>query len=329
MSEPVAEKITLQGVLVYVRKRRRQIFVFITCLLISGLLWLMIKLNRDYVHTITFSVKVSGQQDGQRLIALQSDTVVLELKAQGYQLLFNEISMARSLDIDLSKTLLRQSNRPDILYISSQSLLARIATQFPVSTELLNVKPDTLFFRVYETEERRVPVLPDIVMNFQENYMLYDTLQLDPDSVTIRGDAGSLTEIAGIYTRHLDLKQVNKPFTQTLNLLNPKPGIIEMDAREVVITGRVVPAVSKGFTLPVQFPDSLAPAPGTLKTVEVTCKMPVSELAGFNPNTIRVVVGELTREGGFWYGVLSAEAPAFVRQIKITPDRIPLEPIAE
>jgi len=329
MSETVIDKVTLQRGLVYIRRHRRQIAVFITCLLISGLLWLMIKLNRDYVHTITFRVNITGQHDGQQFIPLQNDTVVLELKAQGYQLLFNELSMARSLDIDLSKTLLRQSYRPDILYISSHSLLARIATQFPVSTELLNVKPDTLFFRVSDIEYRWVPVVPDISIDFQENHMLYDTLIIKPDSVRIKGDVRILDEIVAIPTRRIDLKQVHKPFSHALNLINPNPGQIAMDVKEVLVSGRVVPAVNKIYIVPVQLPDTLKTVSGMPVNAELFCKLPVSELAGFNPNQIRISVSQVSREGGVLYGILAAEAPSFVKQLRISPEKIPLNTVSE
>jgi hypothetical protein len=121
-------------------------------------------------------------------------------------------------------------------------LLARIATQFPVSTELLNVKPDTLFFRVSDIEYRWVPVVPDISIDFQENHMLYDTLIIKPDSVRIKGDVRILDEIVAIPTRRIDLKQVHKPFSYSLNLINPNPGQISMDVKEVMVSGRVVPA---------------------------------------------------------------------------------------
>lgn len=81
------------------------------------------------------------------MIPLQNDTIMIEIKAQGYQLLFNEISIARNRELMLSKNNLQKSNTPGLMFITSRSLLAGIASKFPTSAELLHIRPDTLFFR--------------------------------------------------------------------------------------------------------------------------------------------------------------------------------------
>lgn len=325
MNQNEVGKITLKRVLVYLRRNRRQIVVFMVCLGISLLLWLMIKLNRHYVHTVTFRVNLSGMFENQRMIALQPDTVKLEIKAQGYQLLFNEVTIARSLEIDLSNTLLRPTSQPGILYISSQSLMARIATQFPVTTEMLSIKPDTLFFRVEDIETAWVKVHPDIVLDFKANHFLYDTILVKPDSILVKGSSALVAQTPFVSTRKLDLKQVDKSFSTKLNLVNPHPGQLELNPKEVTISGKVSKFVEKFWTLPLNMPDSLdIPATPALKLVEVHGFIPAEEGALFNPSSISVTIGKIIIEGNTRYGILQATAPLMVKQIRIHPERINL-----
>jgi hypothetical protein len=326
MNTTAPRPITVGRILAYLRRNRQQIIIFLVCLGISVLLWLMIKLNRHYVHTVTFSVNLSGLFENQKLVPLQRDTVVVEIKAQGYQLLFNEVTMANILEIDLNKTLLRESSRPGILYISSQSLLARIATQFPVSTELLSIKPDTLFFRVEDIESRKVAVVPNLLLDFKLPFNLYDSVTISPDSVIIRGDQALVDAIPAIMTRRLDVKQIDKSFSFKLNLINPHPGQVDLFPKEVTITGKVTRFMEKTANVPVQLADSIfrQNIPNG-NTVEVKFSLPVEENAAFNPGSLIVTATGLVKDGDNHYIRLEAKAPPFVKNIRLIPDRIPLD----
>jgi hypothetical protein len=325
MNQHEAEKLTIKRVLVYLRRNRRQIVVFMVCLGISLLLWLMIKLNRHYVHTVTFRVNLSGMFENQRMVALQPDTVKLEIKAQGYQLLFNEVTIARSLEIDLSNTLLRPTSQPGILYISSQSLMARIATQFPVTTEMLSIKPDTLFFRVEDIETAWVKVLPDVALDFKSHHFLFDTILVKPDSILVKGSSALLAQTTSVSTRKLDLKQVDKSFSTKLNLVNPHPGQLTLNPKEVTISGKVSKFVEKFWTVQLSVPDSLdIPAALPLKLVEVQGWIPAEESMLFNTSSITVTIGKVVIEGNIRYGILQATAPPMVKKIQIHPERINL-----
>lgn len=321
---------TVRKALIYLRLHRRSIVVFLVCTGISLLLWLMIKLNRHYVHTITYRINLTGAVANQRVVPLQKDTVFLEIKAQGYQLLFNELTMAGGLEIDLNQAFLRQSNRPGILYIAAQSLMARISTQFPVSTVVLSIKPDTLFYRVEEVSSRTVPVVSDLVLDFRANHYLHDTTLVIPDSVIITGDQATLAQIPSISTRKLELKQIDKSFNYRLNLINPFPGQIELETRDVKVIGNVSRFTEKVFTVQVTPADSVLMT-GTLKSqaAEVRCMIPVEETALFNPMMIEVTATQVIREGSQFFAILVVKGPPYVKNIRITPERILMEPAEE
>jgi hypothetical protein len=326
MNKAAASPITLPRILAYLRRNRQQIIIFLVCLGISVLLWLMIKLNRYYVHNIAFSVNLSGLFENQKLIPLQRDTVVLEIKAQGYQLLFNEVTMANTLEIDLNKAFLRQSTRPGILYISSQSLLARIATQLPVSTELLSIKPDTLFFRMEDIETRKIAVTPNLQLDFKNPFNLYDSVSITPDSVLIRGDQALVDAISSIMTRKLDVKQIEKSFSFRLNLINPYPGQLEIIPKEVIVTGKVSRFIEKTYNLPLTYTDSIfRQSIPSGKYVEIKCSIPLEENGTFNPSSLTAIATSVVREGDVHYLKIEAAAPPFVKNIRLNPDRIPLE----
>lgn len=278
------------------------------------------------MHTVSLKVNPTGLFDNQKLVPYQSDTVVIEIIAQGYQLLFNEITMARSLEIDLNKTLLKQAKHSDLLYITGHSLMARIVSQFPASTELLSIKPDTLFFRIEEISTIYVPLVADVVIDFKSDFNLLDSLTMKPDSVRIRGDINILETINEVKTRKLELKQVDRSFNYKINLINPYPGKIEISPKEISVSGKVTRFMEKAWTLPVVFTDSLNQfGSPTISQVEFRCQIPVDMSASVNQSMIKIIADRYETVGDFSYAVLKAQAPPFLKNIIIKPDTILLQ----
>lgn len=330
MNQKNSSGVTVSKILSYVRQYKGQIMVFIICLCVSVLLWLTIKLNRHYLHNISFRVNLTGLYDNHKLIPLHDNIVILEIKAQGYQLLFNEITMAKNLEIDLSKTLLKQSNIPDVVYISGKSLMARISAQLPFSSELLTLKPDTLFFRVENIVSVKVPVIADAALTFKPHYGLFDTTTISPDSVIVTGSHDLVSSIESISTRKLRLKQIDSSFNYKLNLINPFPDQLTMKPKEVVITGKVTRFLSQDLTLPVTFSETVLQkgAPDT-EQVELRFLIPVEKKTAFSSSTISVTSESFVETDEATYALISVNAPPFVKKITVSPDRIMLKSDSE
>ena len=330
MNQENSSGVTVRKIFGYIRQYRGQIMIFFICFCVSILLWLTIKLNRHYLHNIYFRVNLIGLYDNQRLIPLQDDFVLLEIKAQGYQLLFNEITMAKNLEIDLSKTLLKQSKNPDVVYISGQSLMTRISAQLPVSSELLSLKPDTLFFRVEDIVSVKVAVKANASLEFKSQYGLCDTINISPDSVLISGSKELVSSIGSISTRKLNLKQIDRSFNYRLNLINPFPDQLTLKPKEVVVTGKVTRFISHNVTLPVTFSETVLHAgKPDIEQVELRFLIPVEEKRTFSNDMISVTAGSLVETEESTHAVISVNAPPFVKSITVSPDRIIIQQISE
>ncbi len=316
--------ITLRRALVYIRQNRKQIFVFMVCFCVSLLLWLTIKLNRHYVHTVMFRVNIHGLQSDQKIFPMQPDTVILELKAQGYQLLFNRITMAKGHEISLNQAFMNTYTQPGIIYVTSRSLLARISSQFPVTTELLSIKPDTLFYRIDNMVHRKVMVIPDLSISFKPGYNLTDTIRVVPDSVVIHGPKRLLQTIESVKTEPLVLRMVDQEVNRSIQLLNPFAEEIKLQPNSVLLKCDVTRFVEKTFFVPVVL-TTHADQHGTPNTrmTEIRCMIPYELSASFDTDSLQVTTGKVVSDANGHYALLEVlRCPEYVKNIRLKPDRI-------
>ncbi len=307
----------------YLRNNKRQTVALMVCLAVSSFLWLMIKLNKTYVHQVRFQVEITGTEPNVELVPLQKDTLTLELQALGYQLLFNELLVSRKLNIRLRNNLLTPlPHTTNVQFVASRSLLKSFTDHFPSSTQIIRIHPDTLFFRTDAIITRKVPVKPQIDLAFQNNHLLYDTVSLNPDSVLIRGKEHYVANIHHIATRDLALRNLDSSFSYQLNLINPRPGQLRISHREVNVSGVVTEYFDTTYLVPLQLADSLLLENGVDGNVVIRCMIPVAKRDYFNPQRITISLGPTTYQQDRFVGLPLVEAPPFVKHIRIVPEKL-------
>lgn len=328
-SNSTGSEFSLMRVMGYLRSRRRQLAVFMVCVGISTFLWMMIKLNSHYIRSIVIEVKLTEVPENRRAVSLQSSKVAVEIRAQGYQLLFNEITMLKHLDLALSKTLLKPGKEKGVYFISTESMIARISSQLPVSTEILSMRPDTLFFRIDDIFREKVPIRPEVSMTIIPPWYLSDTFILTPDSVWITGTKDKIKQVTSVSTRPFSLSQPQPAFRYKLNLINPFPDHLVLQTKEVQLEGKMEKFSTQTWTLPVHFNDTVKIAGyPDYESITVSCRIPESKVSQFDPKTLALHGKKVVQEDGGLFVYPELTAPGFVKGIKLTPSRISIYPEA-
>lgn len=323
-------RITPKRILLYIKRNRRQVLSFLVCLALSALLWFSIKLNRQYVHAVTYEVNFNGTTAQEDIMALQSPVIKLEIKTHGYEILFYRFSKNPVVTLDLDQTILRETSQPGVFYLTAQSLVARISSQLPLSSSVLSVKPDTLLFRIARVQSRKVPVIPALSSDFKPSVDLHDTLRLSPDSIVITGAETYISQVSFINSAPVTLPKGEGAFRITATLVNPHPDHLKLETDRVEISGIVSKFIEKSFQAQVVTSDTVITA-GVLKgqTAEVRCHIPAEELAAFNPLLVEVVAAKLVKEGNVLFAILEARGPAYVKKIRLIPEKILVEPVSD
>jgi hypothetical protein len=74
-------------------------------------------------------------------------------------------------------------------YILSSVAANRISGQLGADIEILDIRPDTLFFSFTDMTSRKLPVKPVLDLDFDEQFMVKGNIDVEPDSVTVHGPA--------------------------------------------------------------------------------------------------------------------------------------------
>ena len=185
--------------------------------------WLTISLGDEYTIVKHMPVLVENLKEGRALKYPVPRAIDVWFRGNGWQLAALSFSSDVKYYIDFS------SVGEENFTITKHDLFEHI--KLPVSLQPIDVKPDTLILALDEYVEKRVPIIPHIVLEFYESYGQVGSLKLSPESVMIGGSKMLLATIAGwptIYRKftgvHTTIDEVipfDEPLTYSLRLFEP------------------------------------------------------------------------------------------------------------
>ncbi len=190
---------------------RDQLSVFLVCLLISAFVWLLMSLNREYYSTLDYKLQISGLPSDKILMNKPGDHLLLRVRGQGYDLAeLDFFSPKRSVTIDVRDIKLTEKKNGDYTaYLLTSPYATSIARQLKLSDELTGVSPDTLFFRFREKMQKKVPVRAPVEFTLDRQFWLSGPLQLNPDSIILKGLQSVLDTIDFVQSSAYQFGQIN------------------------------------------------------------------------------------------------------------------------
>lgn len=174
-------------------KFRVQVSIFLICLALSFLLWLLVKLSKDYYYAVPFRINFKEVPDTYRLMAKSDSTLVLRIKLQGFDLFSEHFLTARDRTYDLSLKHLRINPSGDVYkgFLPTAQIGREIISQSTFPNELFYVTPDTLFFVFEKEPEPTAPVIPspetvtEAVTGADSSLPVHDSAAVEKENGTI------------------------------------------------------------------------------------------------------------------------------------------------
>lgn len=162
--------------------------LFFTCLGLAVLLWLFFALSNQYDYQIRTNVQYTNFPQNKAFHPLQSDTVSLNIKGTGWQLLFSKIINLNSVNVNLQKLSSRN-------YVTFSEQLSGINKQFISDQKVVSVSPDTLYFDFSSRTVKKVPVLLASNLRFKAQFGISAQPILNPAFVVLTGAKDDLAHI--------------------------------------------------------------------------------------------------------------------------------------
>lgn len=180
-------------------KTSKEILIFTTFLVLSGIFWLILTLNETYEREIKVTMQIKGIPQNVVLTSSEVDTLRVIVRDKGWVLMRYLYEKERNINISFKS----HDKGNGYGTLSPSDVKRLVFQQLEMSSTISTVKPDRIEFFYNNGERKRVPlrwagrVIP-------EQLYFISHVQYWPDSVDVYSSREKLDSIHAIYTEPLN-----------------------------------------------------------------------------------------------------------------------------
>jgi hypothetical protein len=260
-----------------IQKRIRGLFtrnfaIFLVCVGIAAIFWLLTKLSNNYTSDIQIPVVYSNLPKDKVLQRELPGKLTLYVHGSGWDLLRHYLNLSSSAVVIDAKEFAGNGNMPTNSYrnVFSQQLQDKFEVQ--------RVIPAEINFDYFEKRSKTLPIKLQAAIDINAQYGLTDTIELTPDSVTATGPAPLVDSLPWIYTDTLVLQDVSQTTTGTVALRNPPDANIELSINQVKYHIPVEQFTETSIRVPIKMVDVEQNAILLTKEAQVAFQVPLSRI---------------------------------------------------
>jgi hypothetical protein len=200
--------------------QQRRIITFLFFVVLSTVFWFVRSLSEQYETDVNYPVRYVNLPENKVLIGKMPDKLYLKVRAKGFSILKSKLSLhIIPLRFNVNSFALN-SIGIDTFFIVTGSVKEILSGELGNMT-ILDISPDTLFFKFTEMVVKKVAVLPKLAMNdkfFQQQFMQNGNIVVSPDSIIISGPGTLVKSINHVFTELLDFTNLTDTTVVECNL---------------------------------------------------------------------------------------------------------------
>ncbi|MBY0244558.1 MAG: hypothetical protein K2Q03_03790 [Sphingobacteriaceae bacterium] len=263
---------------------RKRLFTLVLCLLLAIFAWLMMILNKTYLHPIKAVLIYENVPKKSGFKPLQSDTVILKVNSTGWQLMFSKMnSEIRTLKVDLKE--LETENK--VFLIHQLRKINQKRTQ-----KILSIDPSVLYFDFSTQYSKQIPIRFVNEISFLKPYGLLKEPSLYPKFVTVYGEKKWVDSLKFWNTNECKVLKLEKDTTFSIALKNDDKHRFNIYPNRIKISIEVDEYTEKELDIPIKIAnnkhfDNVKIWPKTAKCVVL---VPLSRYKYINEKSIELSV---------------------------------------
>ena len=269
------------------KKDKSKVLTFLVFLVISSVLWFLIKLTKEYTTQTSFYVTYT-EVPVNKWVSTSQQAVKLSFVADGFITLRHNLvrKQYRTITIPLNEVTYRLEGGNTYSY-SSQYVAERVADWLGVPTGSVTINDDKQFFNMEDLQSKELQVRVPLDVKTQRQYQVYGQPHATPSSITVYGPKNMLDTMTAVYTATLHAVNASEDVVQTL-ALDLYDGAVRSDVTAVEVLVDVEQYTEIDIEVPVKATDrrNLRFFP---ETVKVKCMVPIKEYASINGALFRVL----------------------------------------
>ena len=302
------------------KTQRRKIKIFVKCVVVSFLAWLLIAISNKYTFVVKAGIEFVNIPEKRAFHSLQSDTVSVKIKMSGWDVLLSTLNPdTANIQVDLSSLSSRN-------YIVFSNQIGFINRQFPSDKQVITVSPDTLYFDFSRQTQRKVPVRVPTSITFRKQYDIIGETKTNPSHITITGPLEDVANIEYLETDSITGKGIHTDIRTVASINKNQRTNITIYPKFTEVTIPVGEVTEKIIEVPIRiinggkyFSVRIIPTKAVL-TIMVSLK----DYAKFTASDFEVVVNMADWEKNKTVSlpVLVTKVPDYVKMVKLEPQNV-------
>ena len=209
---------------------------FISFLLASILIWLLITLSKEYITTISFPIEYGEISQNKLLLANQTKELEIVVKTNGFKILRTRFN-TKSLLINVNTLI---SKKGTTYYLLLKSKKQSIKRQLPSGVSLQEIIKDTLFVELGSLVTKKIAVKSNLKISYHIGYDLSEQISLKPDSILVSGPENYISKIKNIELVPIVFEDIKADFVRKVAIKVPE-GVkdLKFNIKEVIVSGKI------------------------------------------------------------------------------------------
>ena len=296
---------------------------FIVFLITAVVIWFLITLSKVYTISISFPVKYSDLSQDKILQNEPLKEIDILVKSTGFNILSTRF-LNQSIELNAGN-LNKKATFSYYFLIKNQK--NKIQRQLRSGIEIQEISLDTIYLELGSLISKKVPLIPNLEIDYHIGYDLLDAEVIRPDSILISGPEAYVDKIDKIHLELLKLDDVKSDFSQKVKILRPEnSNNLKVASEFATISGRVEKFTEGVFEIPykvLNLPEGVD-VTSLHKTVKVYFVVGLSDFNKIDKNFFQVVCDyTLSKENNLDYLVPKVIVkPAFIKSFKVVPNKI-------
>ena len=303
--------------------QQRKLITFLFFVVLSTAFWFVLSLGKQYETNVTYPVRYVNFPENKVLIGDVPDKLQLRIRAKGFSIIKSKLNLNLiPLRFNVNSFSLN-SIGVDTFYIITKSVKDLLSAELDNMT-ILEISPDTLFFRFTEMVVKKVAVKPLLAMHnkfFQQQFMQNGKIEVSPDSIIISGPGIFVRSIHSVLTEPVNFTNLADT-TAVECKLQPIDRITysQQKVRMSIPVDRFTEVEERLTVVPVNVPDSLnmIAIPGQITVTYRICLSNYNKVLN-NPLTPRIDYAAIQENHLSRLSVFLADTPHIISNIHFSP----------
>ena len=305
-----------------IEKKDKSCFLtFLLFLLIATVLWLVIKLSKEYTNQSVVTL-VYTDVPVNKWISTPEQALRFSFVADGFVILSDKLVPARRRKVSIPLSEVPYRLEGGFTYsISSQYVVERLADWLHIPASSVTINEDKQYFNMEDLQSKQLPVSVPLQVQTQRQYQLYGNPEVTPDLVTVYGPKNLLDTLSRVFTEPLAALNVGASFQRILPL-DLMGGAIRSDVDRVTVNVPVEQYTEMDLEVPVEVTDSLE-LRFFPETVTLKCLIPIRDYAAIGAASFQVLAdtAQLHRLQPL-LDVRLVKEPAHVQVLRMEPGQV-------